>query len=227
MELRELLDTCREETDDEIEPYLCSDKRFVKYLNEAMREAAVRARLLVESELPDVCEITLVPGQASYVLDASVVIVRRAVLRSEPGDPLCRTTTAILDCTSRDWRNRPGTPRYVTVDQQGSGRKLTLSPVPDAVDTLDLTVVRLPTEAELFEEGDETAEPPFDQRHHEKLVHWACFRAMSARDVEQGSTSYADRHLTLFEQHFGPMPSARELQQLSIDRTSGTTPQFF
>lgn len=222
MELRELLDTCREETDDELEPYLCSDKRFVKYLNEAMREAAVRARLLVESTLPAVCAITMVPGQASYVLDASVLIIRRAVLRTEPGDPLCRTTTAVLDCTSHDWRTRPGTPRFLAVDQQGAGRKLTLSPVPDKVDTLDLTVVRLPVDAELFEEDDETAEPPFEQRHHEKLVHWAVFRAMSARDVEQGSTNNADRHLQLFEQHFGPMPTAAALQQLSTDRVSGT-----
>lgn len=227
MELRELLDTCREETDDEVAPYLCSDKRLVKYLNEAMREAAIRARLLVESELPDVCAITLVPGQASYTLDPAVVIIRRAALRTAPGDPLRRTTTAVLDCTRHDWRTRAGTPRFLAVDQQGSGKKMTLSPVPDKIDTLDLTVVRLPIEAELFDEGDDTAEPPFDPMHHEKLVHWASFRAMNVRDVEQGSTNNADRHLELFEQHFGPKPTARELQQLSIDRTSGTEPQFF
>lgn len=227
MEIRELLETYREDTDDEVPPYLVSTKRALKYFNEAMREAAVRARLMVESELPEVCQITLVPGQASYEIHPAVLIVRRAVLRSAPGDPLHRTTTAVLDQNGRDWRTQPGTPRCVVFDQQGSGKSMIVSPVPDVAGFIDLTVVREPTEAELFEEGDESAEPPFDERHHEKLVHWACFRALSVRDVEQGSTSYADRHLTLFEQHFGPMPSARELQQLSIDRTSGTTPQFF
>lgn len=227
MELRELLDTYREETDDEVEPYLVSDKRAIRYFNEAMREGAVRARLLVESELPDVCTIALVPGQAIYPLNAAVVIIRRAALRSEPSEPLERTTTAAMDGNRSDWRTRAGTPRYVIVDQQGSGKKLILSPVPDVADTLDLTVVREPVESELFEEGDDTAEPPFDARHHEKLVHWACFRGLNGRDIEAGSTKDADRHYELFEQHFGPKPSARALQQLSIDRSTGTEPQFF
>lgn len=227
MELADLLLDIRDELDDEAVPPLWSDEKLVRYLNEALDEAAVRARLLVESVDPEICSIALVPGQASYPLHGAIILIRRAALASRPSECLLRTTTAALDDNCSNWRTQPGRPEFVVVDQQGSGKTLLVSPVPTVADTLQLTVLRYPTEAERFEPGDTDSEPPFDAAHHRKLVHWACFRALNKRDVEQQSTADADRHLQLFEAHFGPKPSARQLQQLAIDPIVGSAPNWF
>lgn len=222
-ELGQLLEDCREELDDEVEPHLWTDEYLIKRLNEAVEEAAIRARLLVESNRTDICQITLVPGQAQYTLHKSVMVIRRAVLASEPSDALIRTTTAALDSHCNDWRTRTGSPEFLVRDQQA--RTFYVSPVPTQADTLHLTLWRNPTDDEQME--DEADEPCIDATYHDKLIHWACFRALSKRDVEQGSTKDADRHLALFEAIFGPRPTATQLQALAMDPVTGSEAFFF
>ena len=91
--LGQLLADTREELDDEVAPYLYGDPKLIKYLNEAVHEAALRTRCLVESERTDMCVIALQPGVATYTLHPSVVVIRRAYLESDPGRQLTRTTS--------------------------------------------------------------------------------------------------------------------------------------
>lgn len=221
--LGELIADCRDELDDEVEPYLVSDEKLTKYLNEAVEEACVRSRALVESNNAAVCDVVLVPGQAEYNLHPAVVVVRRAILDGDPDGPLCRTTSAALDSRRSDWRDDHGKPEYLVRDH--NARTILLSPVPEVAGTLKLTVWRTPTEDELLE--DESDEPVIDQNYHAHLFRWACFRVLNKREVEQNSTSDADRNLQMFEQAYGPRPSARELQQLSIDRLTGVAAAYF
>lgn len=221
--LARLLAECREELDDDVAPYLWSDPRLTSLLNESVSEAAIRARLLVESQREDICQITLVPNVSEYELHPSVVIIRRAVLASEPSEPLLRTTTNSLDRHRCDWRAETGKPRYLVRDAQT--RHITVSPTPTAADVLHLTVWRTPTEDELMEDDEDA--PCIDRLNHAHLFHWACYRALNKRDSEQNSTKDAANHLALFEAHFGPRPTARELQQLSIDALGHTEPVWF
>lgn len=222
-ELGQLREDCREELDDEVAPYLFTDAYLNKRLNEAVEEAAIRARLLVESNRADICHIELEAGRAQYTLHESIMVIRRAVLASDRSEPLCRTTTAALDGHRCKWRDETGTPEYLVRDQQA--RTFYVSPIPTKADTLQLTVWRTPTDDELMEADDD--EPCIDQSYHDKLMHWACFRALSKRDVEQNSTKDADRHLAMFEAAFGARPSATQLQSLAIDPVTGTAAVWF
>lgn len=222
-ELGQLIEDCREELDDEVAPYLWDDTYLTKRLNEAVEEAAVRARLLVESSRADICQVALVAGQAQYTLHPSVVVIRRAVLASDRSDPLCRTTTAALDGHRCRWRAEAGTPEFLVRDQQS--RTFFVSPVPTQDDVLHLTVWRRPTDDELME--DSSDEPCIDEAHHDKLMHWACFRALSKRDSEQNSSKDAERHQFEFETAFGPRPTAAQLQVLATDPVTGTRAVWF
>ncbi|WP_243350887.1 DUF6682 family protein [Stenotrophomonas acidaminiphila] len=221
--LRQLIDDCREELDDAVAPYLWGDELLIRYLNEAVEEACIRARLLVESRNPDVCRIALQAGQADYALHPSVYVIRRAALEDRPGEPLCRTSSAVLDGCREQWRTEQGRPSYVIRDRQT--REVSLSPVPAEVGALLMTVWRVPTAAEVMESDDD--EPVIDAIHHRKLVHWACHRAFNKKDSERYSPQDADRQLTLFIDYFGDRPTARALQQLATDPVSGTSPVWF
>lgn len=221
--LSQLIEECREELDDGVAPYLWSDDALTRHLNEAVEEACVRARLLVESSRPDICQIALEPGLAEYPLHPTIYVIRRAVLAGQPADPLLRTTSAVLDGMRCHWRTEQGLPEYLVRDRQA--RQITVSPVPAEAGVLQLTVWRMPDASEALEDGDD--EPIIDAIHHRKLVHWACWRALNKRDSEQRSTSDADRHLTLFESYFGDRPTARALQQLATDPSTGSQAVWF
>jgi hypothetical protein len=214
---------CREELDDKFEPYLWDDDRLNALLNEAIAEANLRARLIIDRDSA-LCQIALQAGVAEYSLDPSVIVIRKASLASRPSDHLCRTAAKVLDDNCCDWRTTQGLPRFIVRDTRNT---LILSPVPIADDTLQLEVWRNPTEAELMEEGDDPTIAGIDVIHHAKLVHWACFRALSKRDVEAGASSDAQMHYDLFESYFGARPTAAQLERLAIDAITGTQSYYF
>ncbi|MDR1076361.1 MAG: hypothetical protein LBL59_08735 [Xanthomonadaceae bacterium] len=221
--LCKLIRDCHSELDDDVGKTLYKDSELADFLNEAVEEACIRARLLVESTAPDICRIPLRAGVGEYRLHPSVVVIRRAILKDSRAHSLKRTTSAVLDRHRHDWREHSGHPRYLVRDQQA--RQIDITPVPDMDSELHLTVWRVPTEEEVMELPDD--EPVIDAIHHRKLVNWACFRAYSKKDSEKEDLVRADRHLVLFEQYFGPRPTARELQQLAIDPVTGTKPYWF
>lgn len=222
-ELGQILEDAREELDDEVAPYLWSDPVLTKRANEAVYEAALRTRCMVETERDDICQIQLVAGQASYDLHPSIVVIRRAVLASDRSEPLCRTTTAALDGHCSSWATETGKPEFLVRD--GQSRRLTVSPIPTEDEILYLTVWRTPTDDELME--DESDTPAIDPLFHDNLWHWVVFRALTRRDTEQANTKDADRHLAEFETAYGPRPTAAQLQALAIDPITGTEPMFF
>lgn len=221
--LQQLLANVREELDDEVPPYLYSDAALIKYLNEAVHEVAVRTRCLVESERSDMCVIQLQPGVATYTLHPSVVVIRRAYLVSRPDEALLRTSSIHLQRHRSAWRTEQGTPRFLIRDRQQ--RRITLSPIPDAADTLRLELWRVPADDEVMEGPSD--EPVIEPLHHHVLHRWACFRAFNRKDSEQQDTTLADRNLSMFEATFGPAPTAAALQTLQIDPLTGTVPAWF
>ncbi len=222
--LRQLIEDCREDLDDEVGPFLWSDELLTKHLNEAVEEACIRARLLVESSRADICRIALQPGRAEYPLHPSIIVIRRAVLVADgQARPLARTTSAALDGHCRDWRVEQGRPEYLVRDRQT--RSIALSPIPSEPSELLLTVWRTPAADEVMEGDDD--EPVIDSIHHRKLIHWACARAFMKKDVERSSPQEAAMQMGVFEEYFGPRPTARALQELSIDPVTGTQPNWF
>lgn len=222
--LQQLLRDLRDDLDDDVAPYHYSDKKLTRWLNQAVEEAAVRGRMLLESNRADICKIALQAGTADYALHPCAWIIRRAVLDGDLSDPLYRTTTHDMDRRGgRSWRTQTGTPQCLIRDQQ-AGRIL-LFPIPDRDSILHLTVIRTPDESEQLEQLDD--EPVIDPIHHRGLINWALWRAYSVKDSEQLDPSAAQANLALFEQAFGRRPSADQIRHLAIDAGPGVVEHWF
>jgi len=182
-------------------PYKWSDEALFLYLNEAEKEAARRARLLIDSTTAAVCTINVLANTPSYPLHESVIFVRRAKLASR-NRPLQQISHLDLDDTGMDWESATGTIEAYMTDFETDTLRLWRTPL--VVDTLSLTVVRTP----LTPMNDVTDTPEIKSRYHEKLVHWMRYRAYSIDDDEIKDTSKAAAAYSLFEEEFGPASSA-------------------
>src|SRR5574337_1186558 len=85
MNTGELLQACREMLNDLAPPYGWDDAQLVRYLNNAVGEACLRARLLKDdvSTRPDLCVYPVVAGESLVRLRPEVIVVRRGPLARE------------------------------------------------------------------------------------------------------------------------------------------------
>lgn len=118
---------------DNVSPFLWSDNLLNIYLNEAEREAARRASLLVDKatvndndSLP-LTKLNLVPEQAEYTISPKVVRLKKAV-PSWNSIALEITTEGFMDEIFPLWRTDTGDPLYV-LEEKG---KVTVTPTPIA-----------------------------------------------------------------------------------------------
>jgi len=117
MNLSDLIEACRLESDDTDDPPLTSDAEHKIWINEAEREACIRARL-IEDVSSAATSVAVTTASAIYALHASVLDVLRIEAALNPGIALTGWT--------------------LTPD------KLVLAAKPTVNDTLNLTVVRMP-----------------------------------------------------------------------------------
>lgn len=205
MTLKELLDYSRRQLDDTKTPYLWSKADLVLWLNEAEREAARRARLLVDSRTAEVCELTVVADEPYLTLDPRVLFVRRARLASVSWY-LKKFDVRDLDECRPGWESETGDVwGYV---QNEDSRHLRLVGTPTASDTLKITVSRLP----LVEMAADTDEPEIRSPYHLNLHHWVLWRAYSVDDTDLRDDEKAARNLALFEAEFGRRSTAIDEQ---------------
>lgn len=224
MKRSELLADCRDVLDDSAEPYRWSDAKLTTWLNEAVKEACLRGRLLRDTDIDTaVTQVSVVANTQTYEIDNTILIVRRAqLLESARRDPLCRTTIEQLDQHLYNWRTDVREPRYCAVNY--STRRLTLAPVPDQSYTLQLTVDRVPTESEELVSDSDI--PVIQEIYHSDLKHWVAYRAYERRDEETVNDGASMRHLEIFTRRFGERPSAWQLHQWQHDRVRGAKAHF-
>lgn len=212
MNLESLLGRVRNDLDDIAEPYLYSDEVLTGYLNTAVLEAAIRARLLKDDDItnPDLCLIPVVAGQADYTIDPLVYVVRHAFIKGA-SHKLTRITTRSLDKVEPGWDMRPdterGDPCYLIMDI--SQRLVRLFPKPQAAGELCLRIWRKPLDEERMESGED--EPCIAIADHESLKDWALHEAYLVKDSELYDPDRSATHLGLFERKFGQRPSENEL----------------
>lgn len=208
MTLEELIDELRERVGDTGTPPLCTDARATRFANEAEREAARRARLLIDSSSEPCCRIDIEAGEATYSLHPSVIAVRR--VRLEGYEPfLQRTSRRDLDQLGSSWLSETGEVMAYVPDMDTGKIRFYKAPTEAAVAWLQ--VVRLPLE-EMAQDGDE---PEVHARFHEGLVSWMEYRYYSMRDEDARDPAKANAALAEFEREFGPKLSALEEQWAS------------
>ena len=221
MNVADLRAVFRSETDDTEDPPFASDDEVIDYLNDAQNEACRRARLLVDSRTSGITTISLAANTARYALDPRVVFVRRAKLVSNSSTLTLASYRDMdgVDGISADWEDETGTPTHLITDMDTA--YVRPYPVPDASDSIALTVVRLPLD-DLADDGDE---PEIHARFHRNLRHWMLYRYYSKQDADTFDAGRAALALAAFEMEFGKPSRAIEeewiLRQQQTDAHDG------
>lgn len=204
MNLAQLEARHREVTSDKVgPPYLLSSVVLRQYLNEAEREAAIRARLIHESKDPDICEIAAVSGTSTYPLHPSLYEIDHVSFVPEQDPqryPVRLVSQEWLDARRPDWRDETGRPEFAI---QGD-TTLRLIPRPDAPGTLHLEGYRTP-KAQMVADTDV---PEINPIHHVHLVEWSQFLFYSTQDSEMYDPRRAAAAEDAFESRFGRAPDA-------------------
>jgi hypothetical protein len=214
MKLLDLVEELRanilRDTSDAISPdassYLLSDKSLVRYLNDAQEKFATRTLCLRDETTPDICRLTLVPGQHAYPLDSRVVAVYGATI---DGRHIERTTysalsgdNGVVNAGCRFTRREDGYPQVFYTDRE-TGR-IGFYPAADATyvtqyldQQIVLRVARLPINPLTAE--NMKAEPEIPRQWHLDLCEWAAWRALRNHDNDLENLQKASAHKKAFE----------------------------
>ena len=205
MTTAELINLFRGLSADNTPKYLWSDTLLCQIATEAEKEAAGRARLLVDSVTPDLCVKELAAGTQYIELDPRVIFVRRVKLASRD-IPLAKIHRKDLDCILPGWEDETASETTNYCSNYQGGRIYFITRLPED-DTVRLTVVREPLGP--LQLSGPARNPEIPPRYHEKLVHWMFWRALSMRDVEEKyDPVVAKQNYDQFEAVFGPPLSA-------------------
>jgi hypothetical protein len=215
MKLRDLFLIVRRDLDDLEEPYLWSDDQLLEFANDAEEEACRRARLIVDSATDDICVLAVTALTPDVDLDPRVIFIRRAKMLTGIRT-LRRASYRDLDERLPGWETQEGTVSHFITDlATGSIR---LFRIPEASDTLNLTVVRMP----LAPMTGLDASPEIPTRYHRSLRHWIKYRAYSVQDAELKNPQKAMEGMALFTAEFGaPSPAVDEMW---IEREQASDP---
>lgn len=189
-------------------PPIWPNDDVIRWLNEAVAEAATRAFLLNDRTTAAVCEVTLVPDQIEYQLHPSVLNIE-SVDVEQPGGRTRGATVATYDeiraCHNYSPNLRGWGRRWHLYGEGNNGPRLILDRAPgEAGGKLLLSVFRLP----LVPMEDDADEPEIHPRHHDGLLDWALFRAYSVRDIEAFAPQRAAGHEQAFTRRFGERMTA-------------------
>lgn len=211
MNLGDLRAVVREMLDDQSEPYLWSDETLNRYLNNAVREACIRARLLKDDadSMPSLCQYPVTAGQPIIKLKREILVVRTGML-----DGSCHKLWALtgesMDRHCPTWQSttqQPGTPQYMVMDL--AQKTLRLYPTADVSGLLRIRAWRMPLDKELM--ATDAAEPVIALPDPEEFKHWVAHEAYLKKDSETFDATRSSTHLALFEQRFGSRPTLHDM----------------
>lgn len=212
MTLAEFIVVLRELLDDDTSPFLWSDDELTRYLNNAVREACIRARLIRVDAIgdPATCVIAIDPADGGRVKFDSSILVPRSGSFVGATHKLWALSSTDMDRLHPGWdegREETGTPRVMVMDL--AQKSIQLWPKPDQAMTLHLRAWRVPRGEELL--VNPTDVPVIDIPDIEELRHWVAHEAYLKKDADANAEDSSGTHLSLFEQRFGRRPSLMEM----------------
>lgn len=199
----------RSRLDDLNAPYLWSDVELNDAINDTLRDAALRASLVVQDDMPIVfTQKADLTWNNKYSLPSGILDVKSVYLESNPNYVLTRTSMRRREQLMGGRIQYEGKPYTYAVDktQAGTGddegifvRTLTFIGTPKEADTAYMDVVRLPVLLE--SDGDI---PEIDEIWHPDLVFGVTGLAFLKRDADTFDPKKSERDLAVFEERFGP-----------------------
>lgn len=200
MNLLELRQAFRKETQDLQAPYAWSDEEIDRHLNEAEDDAARRSGLLVDSTSV-AAEYDIAAGDEAIELHPSVIYIRR--VRPIGGTPWVPRVVRSMDEEIPGWEDTAASETRVFIPDWESG-KLRLWPPSARALTVKATVVRTP----LRPMASDLDTPELPLRTHYSLVYGAMQRAYLKKDTDFFDPKASERAGAAFTAEFGPPVSA-------------------
>lgn len=197
--------------------YLWTDARLISYMNEAQRRFAVNGLVIRDGSTAEATTVTLVAGQTTYPLHASVLAVISAKLETENYDlqraghsslsGYRQPAESFFDAAS--WSQAdPGLPVGFSTDEAMSpddydsfgSVTLRVYPAPrdeDAGKVIRLRVIRKAIED--MKASNPTATPEIPADHHIEMLDWAAYLALRIVDDDAGAPKRAEEFAASFE----------------------------
>lgn len=207
MTLSDLIAEFRSLAFDEVEPYLFSDEKIIRWLNEAVSEACVRGRLLHECDDVEICQIPIKKGQSKYPTHPKLYEITHASL-SLPSinhgrrSAVCLISFEEASRADDDWRydeHRYNDPVWFI--QHDTYLRLNHTPNEDGM--IYLEGYRLPHK---MTNDDDV--PEIHLAHHAHLIDWALHKAFSIPDSEVFDVNKSVMAEQRFTQYFGFRPDS-------------------
>lgn len=213
MKLEELLDELRVNIlrdDSELasgpSDELWTDETLVRYINDAQQRFARRTLSLRDATTPEVVEVPLAAGTATYVLHKSVLAVVSARYNTDSYD-LTRVGRAVLAVVRPEdnlWFDAnnvssmtPGRPLAVSTDESmdvdSKAVMLTVYPTPSATEEgniIYLRTARLPLDDFTIDKPQAVCE--LDDTYQLDMLAWAAYRALCNSDIDGHSAQAKD-----------------------------------
>jgi|GEM_PF-231260 len=208
MTLAELITEVRSQLDDPIETddtdTLWKDIELTRYINEAVREVAIRTSCLVDASTTAICQIDIIADTDSYSISPLILQVCTLKLASN------NCVLEKLDASDIIWHcveKREGTPNAYTLGKDID--KIWFDSLPTESDTANLVVYRLP----LTDLSDDADVPEIPTQHHLKMLEWVKYLAYSKHDSEMYDPNLRDLAERNFFQYFGNMFDVQEQER--------------
>lgn len=200
-------------------PSLWTDSEILRYLNQAVKEFAIRTHDIVDDTTAEVVKFVTVAGQQVYDLHPSVLIINEAgIVEYDADDPTLEINyTEMADRTRRQLRRRYSKGRPCRYTAQVRTQSIRLDPIPDDVYNIEMVVARKP----LQDMSHEKHVPEIDEQYHLNLCDFAAFRCLSNNKPEGADMASGSEFKTLWDlavrdakraianQHAGVNPMAR------------------
>lgn len=185
---------------------LWTNAELTAYANAACNELAHRIPI-VDSTTDDITQIDLEVGTATYAIDPCILAIDSVVLAST-NVPLVKIHNAQERSQWIDPLDQTYADALIVQQYRDDldSLSLTVYATPTVVDTLRMTVRRLPLIPLVWADRDEEIEE-FPPRYHPALIDWVCMQAYMKRDTDTLNYEASGRHQGLFSDAVGPRTS--------------------
>jgi hypothetical protein len=214
--LKDLRRRARNRLDDKVKPYMWAEDELDDYINDALRDAAIRAHLVVDDYA-----IAVTIGTTKYALPSGTLLVKSVRLASNLDYTLTESSIRQQEQFFGGRTTITGTPLRYALDKTKAGtrdddgirvRTITFLETPDTADTAYVDLVRLP----VLLEGEQDV-PEIDEIWHPDLIFGVTGYAYLKQDADTYDPQKSERDFAMFEQRFGPRISAAVMRERQTD----------
>ena len=197
MDLGALIREYRILSQDNVIPYFCDNDELRKWFNDAETEAAIRSKLIQDSD-----ELRVLAGEMRHDAPSLMFEIRYIELCDSAGKfyPINPTTRDVLDVTKPGWRHLVERPEWYIVDD----KEIILGAIPDVEYTLYIEYLRTPRNP-MKALADA---PEINEAHHEGLIQWALHKAFGKPDADLFDAAKSNEAEAAFTRQFGKRPTA-------------------